>query len=94
MILKCEPGSPDEDGRTVNLQNRGRVKDEFLLKEAETLINNYIRENKLRIIKDRHENRKKQVISKGLPDRLYHKLSNAGKHRTADIPCRQAVLKK
>lgn len=53
LILKCDPGSQGDDAQPVILKNKGRVRNEFILKEAESLINNYIRENRLHIVPDR-----------------------------------------
>ncbi len=54
LILKCDPGSQGDNGQPVVLTGKGRIKNEFILKEAEALINNYIRENRLHVLRDRH----------------------------------------
>ncbi len=62
LILKSDPGS--QPGNTVVLKNKGRIRNEFLLKEAEALINNYVRENRLQIASGKHGNRKMRFLQR------------------------------
>ncbi|NJD03781.1 MAG: hypothetical protein FIA99_14555 [Ruminiclostridium sp.] len=66
LILKCDPGSQNDIGQPVTLKKNGRIRNEFILKEAESLINNYIRENRLHIIPDRHGKKMKFIQRKSL----------------------------
>lgn len=66
LILKCDPGSLVGSGPPVTLKSKGGVKNEFILKEAEMLINNYIRENRLHIVPDRRGTKMRFIQRKSL----------------------------
>ncbi len=66
LILKCDPGSQGDNGQPVVLTNKGRVKNEFILKEAESLINNYIKDNRMHVVPDRHGKKMKFLQRKSL----------------------------
>lgn len=53
LVLKCDPGAQTENVQPVKLQIKGRIKNESLLREAEAIINNYIKENGLHVIPER-----------------------------------------
>lgn len=55
LVLKCDPGSQADSVEPVKLQNKGRIRNEFILKEAEALINSYIKENRLHIVPERRK---------------------------------------
>ena len=66
LILKCDPGSQAGSGQPITLKNKGRIKNEFILKEAEALINNYISENRLHIVPDRRGKKMRFIQRKSL----------------------------
>ena len=66
LILRSDPGSQGDNQQPVILKNKGRVRNEFILKEAESLINNYIRENRLHIVPDRRGKKMRFIQRKSL----------------------------
>lgn len=66
LILRCDCISQDGAGISAVPNNKGRIKNEFILKEAETLINNYIRENRLHVVPDRRGNNNNFIQKRSL----------------------------
>ncbi|MGE5614955.1 MAG: hypothetical protein ACM3XR_11190 [Bacillota bacterium] len=54
LILKNEPGAPEYGGNDKRPKVVRNLRNDFILKEAENIINEYIREHKLTIRHDRH----------------------------------------
>ena len=68
LVLKCDPEAQLECVQPVKLQNKGKIRNEFILKEAEAIINGYIKENRLHIVPERYRKKsrffqKRTIIS-------------------------------
>lgn len=65
LILKNEPGAQDGNRIEKTAQGRLNARNDFILKEAESIINQYIKENGLTRTHNRHgqSNRKVPYIS-------------------------------
>jgi hypothetical protein len=53
LILKNEPGTPEYNGEDKRSKGVPNSRNDFILKEAESIINEYIKENKLAIKRNR-----------------------------------------
>jgi len=54
LILKSEPGNQDCNRLEKPVQSKLNTRNDFILKEAESIINQYIRENGLTCSRNRH----------------------------------------
>jgi hypothetical protein len=57
LILKNGPGVPEYNGNDKRSKGVRNTRNDFILKEAESIINEYIRENKLAIKSNRRNQR-------------------------------------
>jgi hypothetical protein len=67
LILKNEPGVPEynrNDKRSKGVRN---LRNDFILKEAESIINEYIRENKLAIKRNRRGQKRLGIRNLKIP---------------------------
>jgi hypothetical protein len=61
IILRNEPGGQENNQLDKPASDRLNVKNDFILKEAESIINRYIRENGLIISQNRHCRRIRKI---------------------------------
>ena len=72
LILKSGPEAVREDGKGKPAQDKPNIRNDFILKEAEHIINDYINGNRLTRSKERHKGRnwsalhKKTLINVGI----------------------------
>lgn len=64
LILKSSPDNARGDGKDKPAQDKPNVRNDFILKEAEHIINDYINGNRLTRAKDRHKGRSWSALHK------------------------------
>lgn len=63
LILKSEPGSGG-DGTAQKGGDKSKQDNDFLFKEAESIISGYIRENNIQVVQDRRSHRRDRRLKK------------------------------
>lgn len=61
LILKSEPGAQECNRLEKPIQSRLNARNDFILKEAESIINQYIRENGLTRTRNRHRQNNRKI---------------------------------
>jgi len=79
LILKSEPDDKEKDPNAKDTpQAEKKLKEDHLLKEAELIINNYIKENKLHVEKDRQRGRRRGALKTRLTTNVFINLALIG----------------
>lgn len=74
LILKNEPGAHDRNQVEKKVQ-RSNVKTDYILREAESIINQYIKENGLERLQNRRSVNNKKMLSFNIPVNVLINLS-------------------
>lgn len=66
LILKSDPEEKENTAKKEILRRNKEISDDHLLKEAELIINSYIKENNLCVVRDRRLEIKKDLLKNQL----------------------------